>query len=329
MRGKFFAIGWALSLVGCAPSTFSDRPATLHFAPALKVSPASSAGAEIDPNATSSGLSLTETGSIQYYRRLKTRDERRNYRDSIVWQQLAADDDNFNIFVRNVRSDRALMNMSADGGVIFLNGLAAVTGTAGEKAALSTLSAGLLGSRGSVDKELFNLETMSAIIARMKAARKQALVPIRAGLARGDGVYPLEQALVDLRSYADAGSLLSTIAAITNDAGVATETAEQEIAHEVRGEAFLNSLPAREAISERMEQLKGNQLTALAFALEPQRRGLPADLQDELKRVDPSEARFRDAARAKIFFDTWLADDESAGGAEWDEAVTLAEKAKS
>lgn len=324
MRGKTYATGLAALLAGCAPGTFNDRPATLHFATPPKVSPAPAPDAEPKPD----GLSLTEAGTIRYYRQLATPEKRRSYRDTIVWQQLAADDDSFNAFVRNVRSDRALMNMSADGGVIFLNGLAAVTGTAGEKAALSTLSAGLLSSRGSVDKELFNLETMSALLARMKAARKQALVPIRAGLAKLDAAYPLEQALVDLRAYADAGSLLSTIAAITNDAGVATEAAEQQIVREVRKESFLNSLPAREAASDRIDKLTGNQLTALAFALEPQRKGLSSDLQDELQRVDPSDARFRDAARAKIFFDTWLADDASAGGAEWDAAITLAEKAK-
>ncbi len=315
MRKASLSLAAAVLATGCAPSTFTDRPATLHFdKPDRKL---------IDPDEPRS-----EEAVVRRYRALKGLDERRSYRDSIVWRQLAADDDDFNTFVRRVRSDRALMNMSSDGAVIFLNGLAAVTGTAGEKAALSTLSAGLLSSRGSVDRELFNLETMSAVLARMKAARVQALVPIRLGLRKSDTDYPLEQALVDLRVYADAGSLLSTLATITNDAGQATQQAEKEIAPQIRDEAFVNSMDARETLMARVEALKGNQLTALAFAVERYRSTLAPEVQEELARTDPSDARFRDATRARAYLITWLLDDPGAGGPEWQEAVTLAEKAK-
>jgi hypothetical protein len=310
MQVRIFTLGSLLALGACAPNTFTDRPARLDF---LK-SNTSALGSEEDTK--------------EKYRGLSSPEQRRAYRDRIVWTLIGADDDSFNAFVRRVRSDRALMNMSSDGGVIFLNGLAATLGTAAEKAALSTLSAGLLSSRGSVDKQLFNMEAMSALLARMKAARIAALVPIRTGLRQADQAYPLEQALVDLRAYADAGSLLSTITAITDDAGALVEQSRDAIKPQIRGEAYFSSLEARETLAARIDGLSGNQLTALVFALERYRVMLPPDLIDELRLTDPSDARFRDPVRAKSFIETWLVDGTDAGGPEWSEAVTLAEKAK-
>ncbi|MEH3045961.1 hypothetical protein [Sphingomonas adhaesiva] len=250
----------------------------------------------------------------------------RQYRDSIIWRVIAKDDDSFYTFVREVRSDRALMNMSADGAVIFLNGLAAVTGTAGEKAALAVLSGGVLAGKGSVDRQLFNQETMTALLARMKAARLAALVPIKRGLTLSADAYPLEQALVDMRGYAAAGSLLATIEAITTDAGRTAEKAENEIEVEARGVAFIDSLDQRDAVSKRVVALKGKQLTFLAIRMDGSIASAPEVVRQRLDRFDSLNYRYTDPDIALGYLTRWLADDAGAGGSEWQEAVTAAEK---
>ena len=342
MRVWTTVAGCGILLSGCGPAAFSDRPARLHFADPKDATPAAVPGdsalvaagetqrATVDKaRERAAVLRLnTEDAVLDYYHRLDAEDERRRFRDVVIWKQLRADDKSFGDFTRRLQSDRAVANLSGDGGVIFLNGLAAMTGTAADKAALSVLSAMLISSRGSVDRELFLAQTMSALLTRMTAARKEALLPILEGIRQSDASYPLDRALRDLLAYADAGSLLSAVRAVATDAGVANRAAGQAVAEEVRTSAFLSSLDAREAVSDRVDALKGQQLIALAFAVEHLRAALPADVQEELRLSDPGAERFKDAERARTYLQRWLADDSAAGGAEWVEAVALAEKAK-
>lgn len=313
MWKRLWIVVLAVSLMGCGANSFTDRPARLSFRPEKQ------------------GVAQTEEEVLTtYYGTLPAGMTRQSYRDKIVRRQIALDDDSFNEFVRTVRSDRALMNMSADGGAIFLNGLGAVTGTAGEKAALAVLSGGLLSSKGSVDRHLFNQEAMSALLSRMKAARLAALVPIQRGLAESDQRYPLDQALIDLRAYANAGSLLATIEAISNDAGEVAAQARKDFVEVQRDVVYRDSLDQRDALTARLKALSGNQLTSLAAAMEVPRvrRSLP--LQKEIADADIRNHRFQDPARAADFLLYWLGADDGtpAEMAEWNTAITAAEKAK-
>jgi hypothetical protein len=342
-------VGCGALLSGCGQATFGDRPATLHFAdpkqmkqgPARRADAAEGAGkpALVDGRPRSSAdqttaltraevLKLnTEDVVLEYYYGLQTEEDRRAFRDLIIWRQLRADDKSFGDFTRKLQSDRALANLSGDGGVIFLNGLAAMTGTAADKAALSILSAMLISSRGSVDRELFYAQTMSALLTRMAAARKEASVPILNGIGQSDAAYPLDRALRDLFTYADAGSLLSALRAITTDAGVADRKAEAAVVTEVRDESFLSSLDAREKAFDRVAVLNRTQLIGLVGALESYRAGRPAPIRAKLFEADEEGLRFSNEKRAKFFLNTWLNEDPSAGGPDWIKALDQVEKA--
>jgi hypothetical protein len=251
----------------------------------------------------------------------------RQYRDSVIWRVISKDDDSFHLFTRNVRSDRALMNMSADGAAIFLSGLAAVTGTAGEKAALAVLSGGVLSAKGSVDRQLFNQETMTALLTRMRAARLAALVPIKRGLSLSADAYPLEQALVDLREYADAGSLLATIEAITTDAGKVTQKAEEGLLLIDRGVEYLDSRDTVRGLGVRLDKMSAQHVTALLGAIEKLRSAKSDELTAQLVRRDRNGARYNDPEAARKYLRYWL--EQESGSVElsqWDQAMSLAEK---
>ncbi len=310
----------AALLAGCTSNSFTDRPANLSYVD--DVISSTSAPPAIE----------TERRALKDYHSARDIDrsgmDRRTFRDSIVWREVAADDDSFHKFVRAVRSDRTLMTLSADTGAIFLNGLATVTGTAGEKAALAALSGGLLSTKGAFDKELFNLEAMSALLARMKASRLVALVPIEKGLAQDIQAYPLEKALRDLRMYADAGSLLSTLDAIANDAGTETQKATAEIQAVTRDVIYRDSRGRVDTLRSRLLTLNDVQALAMVFAMEKTKEDRSDELKDDLKSFDPADARFKSGANGRAFLLYWL---EQEGGAsseldEWRDALTLAEK---
>lgn len=151
------------------------------------------------------------------------------YRDKVIRRYLANDEDTFNEFVRSLRTQRAGLNLASDGALIALNGISAVTGGAKTKSALAAISGGIIGVRNSIDKELFDLEAVSAIISKMRAARLTVKVAITAGMAKPDSQYTLEEALIDLRAYAAAGTLTSRWAGVQEDAGAEPAEAQEEI----------------------------------------------------------------------------------------------------
>lgn len=299
---------------GCTSSgnALMDRPATLKYK-----------GASATP-------AEEELASIRAYHGTDAdRDgmSRQEYRDSIIYRQIAADDDNFGQFVRNLRSEQAGANIATNLAVLTLNGIAAVTGGAQTKATLAVISGGLIGAKGSVDKELFNLEALSAIVSRMKAARLTALVPIKAGLAQSVGDYSLEHALLDLRAYANAGTLSATLTAISNDAGEEAQEATDQIRSFTYDAAHREAQPQRVAIRERIDRLTNPQAVLLVGLMQQHLGERPADRQEAISSMDPASARFRDGQVARDLLVYWLLKEGSPDEMqEWADALDIAEK---
>lgn len=304
MRLILLILMLAFLVGGCTSSgnAFMDRPATLKYR---------------DPPASSPAE--TELAAIQAYH--GTADQRqgmsqREYRDSIIYRQLAADDDDFAQFVRNLRSERAGGNIATDLAVIALNGIAAVTGGAQTKATLAMISGGLVGAKNSVDKELFNMEALSAIVSRMKAARLQALVPIMTGLTLETNEYSLERALYDLRTYANAGTLSATLTAISNDAGEEAEDASGQIEMLTRTPAFRDAQPMKDTLRPRVKGLSDTQTVELATAMQAHLAQRSERLQGLVNRISIPANRLQSPATARHFLLFWLQNEEGADPAQ-------------
>jgi hypothetical protein len=80
-----------------------------------------------------------------------------------------------------------------------------------------------------VDKNAFYEKTLPALLAKMEALRKQQLAVIRHGLALAPEDYPLIQALADVDTYYNAGTIPGAILEITGDAGATSKAADIEI----------------------------------------------------------------------------------------------------
>ena len=245
------------------------------------------------------------------------------YRNSFINSELGAIDGSFSSFLQKLRTQRATFNIVTSGVLLSLNGLAATTGTAGTKAALAAASAGILGQKGAVDQEVFHAETLAALIARMKAARLTALVPIKAGLSRDGQIYSLEEALVQLHAYRDAGNLLSTLDEISTDAGAATTTARGQIATVTRDTIYRDSRQQITTLQGRVSKLSDKAALQLVFLMQIHLAERPKDFREDLTAENPSQSRFRDSSVARSFLLYWL---EQEGGSaaeinEWTNAL--------
>ncbi|WP_407527022.1 hypothetical protein [Methylobacterium oryzisoli] len=147
--------------------------------------------------------------------------EREALRNRIIYSRIAAYDIEYQAFQADLIKEANIENISADLIVLGLNGAGATAGGVGLKAALAAASAGVVGAKASIDKQLFFDRAVPALLAQMSAARAGRFTLIQKGLQLSDDLYPLPAALVDANAYREAGSLPVAIDLLTANATAA------------------------------------------------------------------------------------------------------------
>lgn len=108
-----------------------------------------------------------------------------------------------------------------------LNGVGAVSGGVGDKAAYAAGAAGLIGLRNSAAKNAFAEQTKFAIVDQMASLRiaKQAEIETRLR-EKSDAEYSMQAVITDLQEYYTAGSIKDSVAALARSASAAKVSAE-------------------------------------------------------------------------------------------------------
>jgi hypothetical protein len=132
-------------------------------------------------------------------------------------------------WLRTVTADKQLLDTATDVLNLSLNLAATVTGGETAKTVLSAVSAGVTGSKASIDKHYFYEKTMPALVAAMNAQRKVVLARILDGMKSSLEDYPFEEALTDVYEYYQAGTFTGAITAIQADAGSKEKKADDKI----------------------------------------------------------------------------------------------------
>lgn len=151
----------------------------------------------------------------EYYSQPETRQRR----DEFVTGRLLLINLRYLEFIRDFAADTAQINSALDILKIGVDLAITVVGGASTKAALGAASAGLTGSRLSIEKNFFQEKTVPVLIGEMNAQRKEALIAILEGLRKDVDDYRLAQALVDLHAYQEAGTFVGALQSIQKDSG--------------------------------------------------------------------------------------------------------------
>lgn len=235
---------------------------------------------------------------------------RQQLRDSIVLGRVRAYDIEFDAFERQLYGSGNAITTGSDLIVLILSGLAATTGDAGTKAALAAASAGVVGAKGIINKDLYYQRTIPALLAQMEANRERAKLVILQGLSRSDAEYSLWIAYLDLDTLKNSGSIPGAIANITQDAGNAKEAAQSAITF-MRSSSYFAHLPDIQEIGSRIDRLSPEQLVALARAMEPHLATRPPQIQQLVHGLDPTDVRLTgNPVRAKRVLTAWLNEEE-------------------
>ena len=165
--------------------------------------------------------------------------EKRAYRDKVVYARMMAIDLQFATFKEAIYQDGIVSNLSLEILGVAVGAAGAVTTGADTSRILSALSGGISGSRTAINKNLYYERTMPALLALMDAEREKIKVQIEEGLQQEFDVYPLGKALVDLERYFEVGSIPGAIASVTATAGKTKQQAEEDLSV-VRKAAFVD-----------------------------------------------------------------------------------------
>jgi len=155
---------------------------------------------------------------------------RQVYRNRFIDRCLGAIDGSYGAFSQSLRSDQKSFAIGTETLAAGLTGAAALAKSARTKTFLATYATFALGLKGTVDKELFLNQALTALKAQMEASRTQILVGITQGKASPDTEYSLDTALVDLKAYYYAGTLDGALASVAEDAGAKAGVAQEQIA---------------------------------------------------------------------------------------------------
>ncbi len=169
------------------------------------------------------------------YDNLKNEQERRMWRDDVVFGRIRAIKLHFQVFQKTLNAERTNLNISSDFTVIGLNTAGTLIPSAATKTVLATLSGGLIGAKGSIEKNLYYEQTIPVLFSKMESMQKERLVTIQNGLRLDTTEYSLQQALVDVENYYMAGTIPGAIMGIAQTSGAESEKADDDLKSILRG----------------------------------------------------------------------------------------------
>ena len=169
------------------------------------------------------------------YAALTDASERQRLRDEIVNGRLRAIDLNYFVFVRALSEDVASLSVGTDIATLALAGAGTIVTGASTKTVLAAVSGFVIGTKGSIDKNLFYQKTVPVLLAAMAARRRTVLLTVRTGLTHEGNQYTLEQALMDVEDYYNAGTIPGALTDITAGAGASLANADAKISQITTG----------------------------------------------------------------------------------------------
>jgi hypothetical protein len=254
---------------------------------------------------------------------------RTQLRDEIILGRMRAYDIEFADFEKKLYGDGNGLTLGSDLVGLILAGLTATTGNAATKSALGAASAGVIGAKAAVDKDLYYQKTIPAMLAQMEADRLKALATITAGMKLPDTGYSLMQAYIDLDAYKTAGSIPAAINVFNKDAGQAKDVAQAIVMGE-RASAQAQLISIVTVQSQLKTLTTDAQILALMKQMQPNLAGRSQQIQNLVKSIDSKNVRLTNAAKARQVINAWLGEDDltAANQKQWLDAITAAAAAK-
>jgi len=163
------------------------------------------------------GFNYTDPKAATYYLTLynsassKSEAEQESVRNQILNDLMSLIDYNYYEFESNLRGDKTTQEMGADIATLGLTAAATVMGGAETKTILSAIATGVVGVNSSIDKQVFQSNTIQAIQLQMRSMRAAIEKNLNAGMGKNIQTYSLQNGIRDIVAYYNAGSLTDAL----------------------------------------------------------------------------------------------------------------------
>jgi hypothetical protein len=182
---------------------------------------------------------------VEYNATITTAARKQVIRDQIIHSDLTQIDNKFNDFKIELSSQDNQLSLGTDFISLALAGLGATVGSTATKAALAAASAGVIGAKSAIDKDLLYQKTIVTLVAQMEADRKAVLATILTNMHSDISTYPLEAAGSDLQDYYQAGTLVDALQSLTQSAGVSEQNASDQVSQALSGNYSYDDLSSK------------------------------------------------------------------------------------
>lgn len=148
-------------------------------------------------------------------------------RNRKVRQLIYLVDRNYENWEKRLFDKKAGFDFIGTVSVIAVNAVGTLTGGTETKAILHAISGGIEGTKTAVDKDILQGQNTLAIITKMRELRSKKLNPLLNGMGKSIEEYSMEEGLVDLGEYYNAGTFTVALQDIISSAGKEKDMSDQ------------------------------------------------------------------------------------------------------
>jgi hypothetical protein len=175
-----------------------------------------------------SAFDYTHTNSPRYYRtaydRATTEPDRQSARNQVLSDLMSTIDYNYHNYEIALRGDKTVKDTAADVVTLGLTAAATAAGGVEIKTILSAIATGVVGVNTSLDKNVFQNNTVQALQLEMRSLRAEREKILITGMGSTDKVYPLESGIRDVIAYYYDGTVTDALMGLVQTAGSGAQT---------------------------------------------------------------------------------------------------------
>lgn len=175
-------------------------------------------------------------GSEAAYNAATTTAQRTAIRNDIIDNRILIISQYLTLYEGDLRDARTGVGLSTDLMSLVLNGLGATTGSAAVKAALAAAAGGVTSANASLNKEVFETQTIDAINAQLNADFDKGRAAIYLKLKQqDDAAYPLSMAATDVTTLLRAVAVSNALNEISTQAKANQASAADAVSNVISG----------------------------------------------------------------------------------------------
>ena len=178
-------------------------------------------------------------GALQAAIQCAEHDPKGTARNALLNDFIFLIDNNYTFYEKQLYNKKAYSDFGVDvtsSTLSTLSGIVTGGGAQGAKSILSFIAGGLTAGRASFEKDILQSQNLLAIVARMRAQRSKKLIILQSGMYKEKTTttkplveYSVDQGLLDVAAYYQAGTFISALQAIIDDAGKDKDNADKQV----------------------------------------------------------------------------------------------------